>query len=86
MKLLLPQAIIDRLRRELHGRDREIGGVLVGEHVSEDIFRVVDLSVQISGGTGAHFVRDPELAKAFLEEFFTHTGHDYQRLNYIGEQ
>jgi proteasome lid subunit RPN8/RPN11 len=85
MKLLVPSAIIDRLRRELRGRDREIGGVLVGEHVSGDIFRVVDMSVQISGGTASHFVRDPELAKEFLEEFFTRAGHDYQRLNYIGE-
>lgn len=85
MKLLLPPAIIDRLRRELRGRDREIGGVLVGEHISDDTFRVVDLSVQVSGGTAAHFVRDLELAKTFLEEFFERTGHDYQRLNYIGE-
>jgi [CysO sulfur-carrier protein]-S-L-cysteine hydrolase len=85
MKLLLPPAIINRLRRELRGRDREIGGVLVGEHVSDDTFRVVDLSVQISGGAAAHFVRDSALAKAFLDEFFTRTGRDYQRFNYIGE-
>lgn len=85
MKLLLPSKIVERLGRELRGRMREIGGVMVGEHVANDTFRIVDLSVQLSGGTAAHFVRDPDKAKAFLDEFFQRTGHDYQRFNYIGE-
>jgi [CysO sulfur-carrier protein]-S-L-cysteine hydrolase len=85
MKLLLPSKIVERLNRELRGRMREIGGVLVGEHVADDTFRVVDFSVQLSGGTAAHFVRDPDKAKAFLAGFFQRTGHDYQRFNYIGE-
>jgi integrative and conjugative element protein (TIGR02256 family) len=85
MKLLLPQRIITLLRRELRGRTREIGGVLVGEHVKDDVFRLVDLSIQASGGTAAHFVRDPERHRAFLADFFARTGHDYQRYNYLGE-
>jgi [CysO sulfur-carrier protein]-S-L-cysteine hydrolase len=85
MKLLLPLKIVERLRRELRGRMREIGGVLVGEHVADETFRVVDISVQLSGGTAAHFVRDPVEAKVFLDEFFRRTGQDYQRFNYIGE-
>ena len=85
MKLLLPLKIVDRLRRELPGRSREIGGVLVGEHVTQETFSVVDLSVQLSGGTAAHFVRDPVQAKTYLAEFFERTGHNYQRFNYIGE-
>jgi integrative and conjugative element protein (TIGR02256 family) len=85
MKLLLPLPIIERLKRELRGRSREIGGVLVGEHVENETFRIVDISVQLSGGTAAHFVRDPVLHKAFLDDFFRRTGQDYQRFNYIGE-
>jgi proteasome lid subunit RPN8/RPN11 len=85
MKLLLPLKIVERLRRELRGRIREIGGVLVGEHVTQETFSIADLSVQLSGGTAAHFVRDPVQAKAFLAAFFERTGHDYQRFNYIGE-
>jgi len=50
MKLLLPPKIIRRVRRELRGRWREIGGVLVGEHVGTDTFRIVDFSVQRKGG------------------------------------
>lgn len=85
MKLLLPLKIVERLRHEIRGRMREIGGVLVGEHVADETFRIVDISVQLSGGTAAHFVRDPVQAKAFLDKFFLRTDHAYQRFNYIGE-
>jgi integrative and conjugative element protein (TIGR02256 family) len=85
MKLLLPQRVIKRLRRKLRGRINEIGGVMVGEHVAADTFRIVDISFQKRGGTTAHFLRDPVHHKAFLSEFFTKTGHDYKRFNYIGE-
>ena len=85
MKLLLPYRIIKRLRRKLRGRIREIGGIMVGEHVGHDEFRVVDISFQKRGGTIAHFVRDPTHHKAFLADFFAKTGNDYKRFNYLGE-
>ncbi len=85
MKLLLPPKIIKRLRRELRGRRHEIGGILVGENVGPDTFRLVDISVQHSGGTVAHFVRDPEAHREFLADFFSRTGNDFNRFNYIGE-
>ncbi len=86
MKLLLPTSIIDRFRSELRrGNWGEIGGVLVGEHIADETFRIVDVSVQRSGGTAAHFVRDPEKAKAFLSEWFKRTDNNFARFNYIGE-
>ncbi|MFZ0496124.1 MAG: Mov34/MPN/PAD-1 family protein [Methylocella sp.] len=85
MKLLLPLPVIKRLNRELRGRSREIGGVLVGEHIAHETFRIADISFQRKGGTIAHFVRDPEHHRDFLAEFFARTGNDYQRFNYIGE-
>lgn len=85
MKLLLPPKVIKRLKRKLRGRMHEVGGVMVGEHVGADTFRIVDVSFQKRGGTIAHFVRDPAHHKAFLAEFFKKTGHDYKRFNYIGE-
>ncbi|MET3910150.1 hypothetical protein FXB40_28385 [Bradyrhizobium rifense] len=85
MKLLLPNKIVKRLRHELRGRRHEIGGVLVGENVGPDTFRLIDISVQLSGGTIAHFVRDPEHHREFLADFFAHTGRDFKRFNYIGE-
>lgn len=86
MKVLLPERILETLERELReARRREVGGILVGEHVDREIFRVADISVQRSGGSVAHFVRDPAHHREFLDHFFQRTGHDYRRFNYLGE-
>lgn len=86
MKLKISQAIAQRL--EKHVRDAgqsEIGGVLVGERLEAETFAIADFSIQRTGGSAVHFVRDPEQHKAFIEAFFERTGRDYQRFNYIGE-
>lgn len=57
----------------------------MGEHVRDDVFRVVDISVQRSGGSQIHFVRDPFSHAAQLEAFFARTGNDFTRFNYLGE-
>lgn len=86
MQLLLTHTILERLRRELRrAGEREIGGLLMGEHVRDEVFRVVDLSVQRAGGTEACFIRDPARHKAQLDSFFARTGGDYTRFNYLGE-
>jgi proteasome lid subunit RPN8/RPN11 len=85
MKLLLPKRITKKLKRNLRGRMNEIGGVMVGEHVGEDTFRIVDVSFQRQEGSIAHFIRDPSDHSEFLAEFFKTTGNDYKRFNYIGE-
>jgi proteasome lid subunit RPN8/RPN11 len=85
MKLILPLPIIERLKGELRGRRHEMGGILVGEYVEADTFRLVDISFQKNGGTVAHFVRDPLHHKAFLADFFARTGGNYRKFNYIGE-
>jgi len=86
MQLLLTPQILKRLRRELRrAGEREIGGLLMGEQVRDEVFRVVDLSVQRAGGTEACFIRDPASHKAQLDKFFARTGGDYTRFNYLGE-
>lgn len=86
LTLQIPTELLRRLERELAraGR-REIGGVLVGEHVNNDCFRLLDFSVQRQGGSGACFTRDPAYHRPFLAQFFDKTGHDYQYFNYLGE-
>lgn len=86
MQLLLAPQIAKRLKRELRraGR-REIGGLLMGEHVHDEVFRVVDISVQRSGGSHACFIRQPKDHEAHLKRFFASTGGDYTRFNYLGE-
>ncbi len=86
MQLLVPQTILKRLQLELkRGGSREIGGLLMGEHVGGEVFRLIDLSVQHAGGSHVSFERDPERHRAHLEEFFARTGRDYSRYNYLGE-
>ncbi|SEO46217.1 JAB domain-containing protein [Luteibacter sp. UNC138MFCol5.1] len=77
---------LNKLRSALQRtRSHEVGGVLVGQHLSADLFAVLDLSVQVTEGTRDHFVRDPSQHRAFLDAFFERTGHDYARFNYLGE-
>jgi len=86
MKLLLPQPILQHLRLELRSaRRREIGGLLLGEHVEGETFRVVEATVQQSGGSAVHFVRDPAQHQKQLDDFFARTGNDYAKFNYMGE-
>src|SRR5579871_3007305 len=86
MKLLLPHPVLKRLRKEMRrARRREIGGLLLGEHISDETFRLVDVTVQRAGGSSAHFVRDPEQHRSQLDTFFAKTGGDFTRYNYLGE-
>jgi len=86
LTLQIPIDLLRRLERELARAGRiEIGGVLMGEHVSKDCFKLLDFSVQRQGGSGACFTRDPAYHRPFLDRFFEKTGHNYQRFNYLGE-
>lgn len=86
MQLLLPNQLIRCLQRELRrAGKREIGGLLMGEHVHDEVFRVVDISVQRSGGNRACFIRRPKDHEKALKRFFTRTGNEYARFNYLGE-
>src|ERR1700729_1486608 len=86
MQLLLPSPILKRLGRELrHAGRKETGGLLMGEHLHDDVFRVVDMTVQHSPGSEVCFVRDPGDHRLQLQEFFARTSENYSRFNYLGE-
>jgi [CysO sulfur-carrier protein]-S-L-cysteine hydrolase len=86
MKILLTPEVLEHLTRALRraGR-REIGGVLMGEHVADDVFRVVEITAQQQAGTHSCFVRQPGEHREALDAFFARTGHDYTRYNWLGE-
>jgi hypothetical protein len=85
LTLLLPADICDRIKTGLHkARHREIGGILMAEHVGVDTFSVTDLTLH-RRGTIASFVRRIEEALGSLHDFFRRTRHDYTKFNYIGE-
>jgi [CysO sulfur-carrier protein]-S-L-cysteine hydrolase len=86
MQLSLAPGVVKRLQRELRrAGSQEIGGLLMGEHLGAELFRVIEISVQRSGGSQACFIRNPRNHQAQLKSFFTRTGEDFTRFNYLGE-
>jgi len=86
MHLLVPRSIQRRLKRHMFfAGQREIGGILMGEMVGDQRFRIADFSVDTVSGSRAHFVRDAEHHELELSAFFKRTGADYKRFNYLGE-
>jgi len=86
MKLFLPKQIRSQLETALEDAgEREIGGILMGEHVAEATFRVLDVTIQSKGGNAFSFVRQLRTALSSLSAFFHLTRHEYRRFNYLGE-
>jgi [CysO sulfur-carrier protein]-S-L-cysteine hydrolase len=86
MKVLLPNPITKQLVLALRqaGR-REIGGILMGEHVDTDTFRVKAITVQPIGGTPFSFRRMFRNILRPLRRFFRETNYNYTKFNYLGE-
>ncbi|PKR55605.1 Mov34/MPN/PAD-1 family protein [Thalassospira marina] len=86
MKILLPNNIIRKMRCQmLKASSREIGGILMGEAVQDQVFRVVDFTTDLKSGSASRFNRDSEQHDKALSDFFERTGADYKRFNYLGE-
>lgn len=85
LTLILPPDIVTLVEQALirAGR-REIGGVLMAEHVGVNEFVVREITLH-RRGTFASFLRRIEEAWATLNRFFEKTKRDYARFNYIGE-
>jgi len=85
LTLILSPEQHELLRAELRkaGR-REVGGIMMGEHVGPNLFVVREMTVHRRGAF-ASFVRRIEDAIGRLRSFFNQTGHDYTRFNYLGE-
>ncbi len=86
MQIQLPPNAMQRLTTALEwAGTREIGGILMGEHISENVFRVKDMTIQQHGGSFAAFVRIVQDILTPLTEFFRSTNNNYTRFNYLGE-
>ncbi len=61
MQLILPTEVTKKMRGHLVGaKRREIGGMIMGEEVGDQQFRVVDFSVDAVSGTAGNFIRDAD--------------------------
>ena len=86
MQLLITPEISLQLVQALdQAGQREVGGILMGEHVGPNTFRVKEITIQRKGGTFAAFIRIVEEILAPLLAFFDVNKHDYTRFNYLGE-
>jgi len=86
MRVIVPRSIQEELLTSLMAAGlREIGGVLMGEHVGDQIFAVRQITVQWESGSLATFVRAVQELLQPLAKFFRLTHHDYRRFNYLGE-
>ena len=86
MRLRIAQKTIDNWADALkQARNREIGGILFGEHVDDDDFRILEATTQKTMGSSTAFHRDSEEAKRELGRLFQKYGDDPERFNYLGE-
>lgn len=86
MKIHLPTDIQKKLIFALErAGNQEIGGVLMGEHIAESEFCIVDLTIQEQFGSVAFFVRLVADIVKPLKGFFKRTGYNYRKFNYLGE-
>lgn len=86
MRLVLPNSVLKKLRLHmLKAGKREIGGMLMGEDLGGQVFRIVDFSVDMKRGTTSSFIRDSDEHDLALQRFYEETGADYKRFNYLGE-
>lgn len=85
LRLVIPADISLRISEALRkAREREVGGVLMAEHVGPNEFVLRDVTIH-RRGLLARFVRQVGAAWRGLNDFFQRTGHNYTRFNYIGE-
>lgn len=85
IRLILPPQIRETIKAALiRAGEREVGGILMAEHIGVNEFEVKELSVH-RRGTIFNFVRRIEEAIGRILSFFEHAKHEYTRFNYVGE-
>lgn len=85
LSLILPPEVAEIFLVSLQKAGRqEVGGILMGEHIGLNEFKVTHVTVHRRGGI-ASFVRCIEDAIGKLRLFFRQTEYNYQRFNYLGE-
>lgn len=87
IKVVIPKRIEQKLENELKkAGENEIGGILMGEHIGKNTFRICDITVQSYDGTWIRFVRQISgVMRKNLNYFFSKTKFQYRRYNYLGE-
>ncbi len=86
MELIISRKIQRRIKWHLtFAGKREIGGIIMAEELGNQKFKIMDFTVDKRSGTDSTFTRDVGSHNKKLNEFFTQTGSDYKRFNYLAE-
>lgn len=86
MKILIPKKIRKSMQKHMkQAGQKEIGGILMAEQIDFHNFRVVEYSIDVRCGTTSSFFRNSENHDLALQDFFSKTGENYSRFNYLGE-
>lgn len=86
MNLRIPHPIAEEWSNSLKkAGNKEIGGVLFGEHVGESDFRIVHATKQTGGGGHSYFRRKGSAARREINRLSAEHGDNYERFNYLGE-
>ena len=85
MKIYLPSDIQKKLYDSLFkAGSNEIGGILMGEHISYNEFRICEISIA-KGSSVSFFERMLSHAIKTLNAFYKKTMNNYTKYNYLGE-
>jgi integrative and conjugative element protein (TIGR02256 family) len=86
MKLIIDQKLIESWKSTLlKAKQKEIGGVLFGEHIGDKEFRLVEFTLQSQQGGEASFRRIGCEARKSLKQISQSYGNDHTQFNYLGE-
>ena len=86
MKLRIPHKVAHLWKAALmRASNREIGGVLFGEHVGNADFRIVEATLQERGGSDRKFRRKGGKARRDLKKISLRYDQDPKKFNYLGE-
>ena len=86
MIIQLPDEILQKMEKALlSAGDKEIGGILMGEHLSTNIYCVKEITTQSKHGTIIKFIREVREIIMPLKRFFQNTSKNYKKYNYLGE-
>ena len=65
--------------------NKETGGILMGEYITDDTYKIVDFTIQKTSGTVFSFQRLLDGFVDPLKHFFKKTNFNYRKYNYLGE-
>ncbi len=86
MKLLIDKEILESWRMALiEAKQNEVGGILFGEHIDNEEFRLVEFTIQKKQGNKASFRRKANEARKSLKNLSKAYGNEHAQFNYLGE-